>query len=168
MMSTCFYFQLALNRLFNNCIKLYQYWISSSWIWKGRVRGGEGGQIKLSHPKIFSKRPALLVLKLITLYICLKYNSWFNTCFKFLSWVKYLVLSCKLVTSFSIFSIFILSGKNGNHYQIHVIFWSANLKRTFFITFFITASYEIFIKWRSIFNPLKMTYWKLLRYCPTI
>ena len=40
-------------------------------------------------------------------------NLWFNVCFKFLKWMANSVLSCKLAISFSIFSIFILSSKNG-------------------------------------------------------
>ena len=28
--------------------------------------------------------------------------------------------------------------------------------------------YEILIKLRSIYDPLKIVYWKLLRHCPTI
>ena len=39
-------------------------------------------------------------------------HPWFNTCFIFLTRLTYSVLSCKLVTSFSTFSIFILSSKN--------------------------------------------------------
>ena len=36
---------------------------------------------------------------------------WFHVCFKFLMYIKYSVLSCKLVISFLAFPIFILSGK---------------------------------------------------------
>ena len=36
--------------------------------------------------------------------------------------ITYSVLSCKLATSLSTFSIFILSGKIVNHYEVHVIF----------------------------------------------
>ena len=36
--------------------------------------------------------------------------------------ITYSVLSCKLATSFSAFLIFILPGKNGNHYEVHVMF----------------------------------------------
>ena len=43
-------------------------------------------------------------------------------CFKFLMCIKYSVLSCKLATCFSTFSISILSGKNGKSYLVRVIF----------------------------------------------
>ena len=36
----------------------------------------------------------------------------FNACFQFIMCITHSVLSCKLATSFSTFSIFILSGKN--------------------------------------------------------
>ena len=46
-----------------------------------------------------------------------KINPWFNGYFKFLMWMTYLVLSCKLVTSFPTFSIFILSGKSDKSFR---------------------------------------------------
>ena len=52
-------------------------------------------------------------LNLIILWNFFKINPWFNACFKFLMWMTYSVSSRKLVTSFSTFSILILSGKNG-------------------------------------------------------
>ena len=52
-------------------------------------------------------------LNLITLWTFFKTDSWFNAYFKFLWWITYSVLSCKLATSISTFSILILSGKNG-------------------------------------------------------
>ena len=52
-------------------------------------------------------------LNLITLWNFFKNNPWFNACFKFLMCITYPVLSCKLATSFSTFSIYLLSGKNG-------------------------------------------------------
>ena len=52
-------------------------------------------------------------LNIITLCSLFKTNPWFNACFKFLMCTTYSVLSCKLVTSFWTFSIFILTGKNG-------------------------------------------------------
>ena len=57
MMSVFFYHQPTLNGLFNNCIKLYWYWISSSW-------NMEGGQTELPPPqnKLPSKSPGLLGL----------------------------------------------------------------------------------------------------------
>ena len=39
MTSAFCYLQVISNRLSNNCIKLYWYWVSSSWILNG-VRGG--------------------------------------------------------------------------------------------------------------------------------
>ena len=38
-------------------------------------------------------------------------NSSFNACFEFFMWITYSYLSCKSATSFSVFSIFIVSGK---------------------------------------------------------
>ena len=54
----CFYIQVTLNRLFNNCIELYSYQISSSWNMKGRG-------VKLIPPrkKLPSKSPLLLGLR---------------------------------------------------------------------------------------------------------
>ena len=50
-------------------------------------------------------------------------------------WITYSVLSCKLVTSFLIFSIFILSGKNGKWLWSSSNFpgyWISNLKKYLF------------------------------------
>ena len=56
MMSAFFHFQHTLNRLFNNCIKFYWSWISSSWNMKG------GGQIDVSIVKACAcKAPAQIV-----------------------------------------------------------------------------------------------------------
>ena len=52
-------------------------------------------------------------LNLITLWSFFQINPWFNACFKFLKCITYSVLSCKSVTSFSIFPSFILSYKMG-------------------------------------------------------
>ena len=52
-------------------------------------------------------------LNLMTLCTFFKTNPWFNDFFKFIMWIPYLIISCKLATSFSDFSIFILSGKRG-------------------------------------------------------
>ena len=52
-------------------------------------------------------------LNVINLWISFKTNPWFSPCFKFLMCIPYSVLSFKLATSFSAFSIFTLSGKNG-------------------------------------------------------
>ena len=63
MMSAFFYFQTAINSLFNNCIKLYWCYISSSWNMKA------GAQFDVSPPpchlpqkKVLSKCLALLAL----------------------------------------------------------------------------------------------------------
>ena len=52
-------------------------------------------------------------LNLITLWAFLKTNPWFNAYFKFLMCITCLILSCKLATRLSTFSVFIFSGKNG-------------------------------------------------------
>ena len=85
-------------------------------------------------------------------------------------WITYSLLSCKLATSFSTFSVFSLSGKKGNHYEAHVISQDTEhqIQENFLHPFFIIIFYEIFIKLRSIFYPFKILYWKLLRHCPTI
>ena len=44
-------------------------------------------------------------------------NPWFNAFFKSLMCITYLLLSCNLATSFSTFSILILSGKKGKSLQ---------------------------------------------------
>ena len=51
-------------------------------------------------------------LNLITLGTFFKNNPWFKTCLEYLMWMASSDLLCKLVTSFSAFSIFILSGKS--------------------------------------------------------
>ena len=43
-----------------------------------------------------------------------------------------------------------------------------NFKKISLLTFFIIAFYEIFIKMRSILDPIKFIYSKLLQHCPTI
>ena len=52
-------------------------------------------------------------LNLITLSTLFNTSLWFKACFKFVMWITYSVLSHKLATSFSTFSVFIFSGKNG-------------------------------------------------------
>ena len=49
----------------------------------------------------------------MTLCTFFKTKSWFNACLKFLMWMNYYFLLCKLATSFLTFLIFILSGKKG-------------------------------------------------------
>ena len=74
-----------------------------------------------------------------------KTNPWFSACFKFLMSIIYLVLSCNLATSFSTFSIFILSGKNGKSWWSSCKFsryWkSASLKYPLSL-----SSFYIFMK----------------------
>ena len=85
--------------------------------------------------------------------------------------ITYSVLSCKLGTIFSTFSIFILSGKIlVNHYGVHVILQDIEQQlQEKFRHHFLHCSYlSIYIKLRSIFYPLKIIYRKLLRYSPTI
>ena len=57
-------------------------------------------------------------LNFIILWTFFKTNPWFNAYCKFLMCITYSVLSCKLATSFSTFSTFILSGKNDKSNQI--------------------------------------------------
>ena len=51
-----------------------------------------------------------------------------------------------------------------NHHKVHVIFQDSEyqLQGDIFITFFIIDFYEIFIKWRSIFDPFKFIYLKVM------
>ena len=58
----------------------------------------------------------------MTLCIFFKTNPWFNACFKFLMCITYSSLSCKFVTSFSVFSVFILSGTKGKSCEGYVNF----------------------------------------------
>ena len=118
-----FYFQPILNRLFNNCIMLYWYCISSPW----NMKGEREEEIRFTSPtprKLLSKSPALLRLNLINLWIFFKSNPLFNTCFKFLIWMKYSVLSCKLVISFLTFQFSFFQVNMVNHYQVHILFWA--------------------------------------------
>ena len=95
---------------------------------------------------------------------------WTFFMWKFLMCITYSVVSSKLVTSFSTFLIFLLSGKMVNHYEVHVIFQDIehHFKKPSFITFSVIVFYEFFIKLRNIFDPLKIIYWKYLLYCPSI
>ena len=74
-------------------------------------------------------------------------------------WITYSVLSCKLPTSFSGFSAFILSCKMVNEDIEH------QLQENIVYNFLHYSFYELFIKLRSIFYPLEIIYWKLLRHC---
>ena len=62
MMSAFFEFQHILNRLFNNCIKFYWSWITSSWNMKG---GGRGSNWHPPHPpgKTTFKKSSLIRVK---------------------------------------------------------------------------------------------------------
>ena len=85
----------------------------------------------------------------------------------FFMWMTYTVLSCKLVTSFSTFSIFILSGKKMvSHYEVHVVFQHIEhqLQKNIFHHFLHIIFYELFIKLRSIIDPFKFIYWELLQH----
>ena len=103
-------------------------------------------------------------LFLITLGTFFKTDSLFNACFKFLMWIPYSVLSCKLATSLLDFSIFNLQVKMVNHCERQ----HQTLTKMSIIAFFIMISYEIFIKLRSVFHPLKIIYRKLLQHCQSI
>ena len=74
-----------------------------------------------------------------------------TTCF-FFSW--------KLATSFSIFSIFILSGKKSKSLWSSCNlsgYWTSTSKISY-ITIFVVVSYKIFTELRCYFNPLKAVY----------
>ena len=80
--------------------------------------------------------------------------------------VTYAALSCKLATSFSTFFQFSSSQiKMANYYKVHVIFQDMEhqIKENILHQFFHYSFFEILIKLRSIFDPLKIIYWKLLR-----
>ena len=100
------------------------------------------------------------------LYVCfyqsflIKFNNpSFNACFKFPMSITYFLflLSYKLATMFSTFPVFILSSKNGKSYEVHAVLLDANinLQKIFCIIIFTIFFYEIFIKFRSIYIPLK-------------
>ena len=109
-------------------------------------------------------------LNLITLWTFFETNLWFNACSKFLMCIAYSVLSCKLATSFSTFQSSFFQVKTVIHHDVHLMFQNIDyqIQKKSFTTFFFIVFYEIFIKLKSIFDPLKIIYWKLLRHCPTI
>ena len=78
-------------------------------------------------------------LNLITMGTFFGINPWLKACFWFLMYITYSVLWCKLASSFTTFSIFILSDKDGksfwNSYSFKIL--TINFKKIFFITFFI-------------------------------
>ena len=77
--------------------------------------------------------------------------------------ITYSVLSCKLATSFSIFSIFM-------YYEIQVTFQDIEhqLQENILYHFLHYSFYKIFIKLGSIFYPIKIIDWKLLQHCPIL
>ena len=84
----------------------------------------------------------------MTLWTFSKTNPWFNVCFKFLMYIKYSSLSCKFVTSFSIFSIYILSGKRDKSFWSSCNFFkilNISLKKISIINIIIVSFYEIFV-----------------------
>ena len=99
-------------------------------------------------------------LNLITLCFFFGTNSWFSACFKVLICTTYFFFLFKLHTSFSRFSILIISSKNGRSLwslsNIQVL--NVDFKEIPCITIFIVYFYEVFIKLRCIFNPLKTIY----------
>ena len=88
-------------------------------------------------------------------------------------WVTYSVLCyfpCKLATSFSTFSIFILASKNGKLLKVHVIFQDIEhqLRENILHHFLHYIIYELYVILNSIFYPLKIIHQKLLQHCPNI
>ena len=80
-------------------------------------------------------------------------------------WITYSVLVCKLATRILTFSIFILSGKNCKSLLSSCnfsVYWTLTLRKYHFLHY---SFYKIFNKLRSIFNLLKIVYWKLLQHC---
>ena len=100
----------------------------------------------------------------MVLCACFNTNLWSNACFKFLMRITYSFLSYKFATSSSTVSVFILSDKKSKSFwklcKFHGL--HINIKKMSFTTFIILALYEIFIKFRNIFNPFKVTYRELL------
>ena len=94
-------------------------------------------------------------LNLMTLWNFFKTNLWFNASFKFLMWITYSFLSCKLATSFSLFQFSFFQAKRVNHCEGYVIFHDIelHLQEKSFITF-----YEALTKFTKIFNALKTIY----------
>ena len=60
--------------------------------------------------------------------------------------------------------------KMGNHYEVHIIFkdFEHQLQGNILHNFLQYSFYKIFIKFRSIFDPLKIIFLKLMQHCPTI
>ena len=107
----------------------------------------------------------VFLLNLITSWTLLKTNSWFAPWFKFIMRITSSVLSSFRFFQFSFFEIKVV-----NHYKVNVIFqdFEEYTKKISFITFFVIDFYEVFINLRSIIDPLKIFYRKLLQHCPTI
>ena len=100
-------------------------------------------------------------LNWITLWTFLKTNPWFNVCLKFVMCITCSVLSCKLATNFKLIHFFDF---HSFWYEFYVIFQGIEhqLHENILHHFLHYSFYEIFIKLRSIFYPLKIIYWKLL------
>ena len=79
-MSPFCHFQHTLNRLFNICMELYWYYVSSSWNINETV--GEGG--RTLQKKLPSERPALLGLKLKSFWKLLSLSISQQTVFSYL------------------------------------------------------------------------------------
>ena len=80
----------------------------------------------------------------------------FNAYFQFFIEIFYVLLSCKLVISFSTFSIFILHVKMVNHWEGHVGFHyiEHQLKENIFDQ--LSAFYKAFIKFSKNSTHLKL------------
>ena len=102
MMSAVFYFQPTLNRSFNNCIELHQFWISSVVlleIWRKRgIRGWWG----VGQKKLLSKSSALLGLNSVTnvfILLCELYRF-----VRILSWLRQFYRRCENIAIVKILS----------------------------------------------------------------
>ena len=82
--------------------------------------------------------------------------------------ITYPALSYEFATSFSIFSIFALSGKKGKSLWKLYAFLRCQHQHQSFIIFIITAFYEILIKFRCFFNSFKIFYRQILWHSLTI
>ena len=97
-------------------------------------------------------------------------NPWFNACFKFFMCMTYF-LSCQLAISFFTVSILILSGKKGKSFWRLRTFsgrWTTGCCSRKFITIFIAAFYQTYIKMSCIFNKLKTSNRQILWHYPSI
>ena len=74
------------------------------------------------------------------------------------------------VITFRVFQFSFFLVKERSHHEVHVILEDIEhqLQENILHHFLHYSFYEIFIKLRNIFNPLKTIYGKLLRHCPII